>query len=148
MVKSLGNSVKSAWVIYCSNSCCQGTPGSSGTGCRRRTTTTLARSTLPSSSWWVSTPTTWWHLRDSVTRFSTSIFCSKDSTWDPHDQAKTVSRNFSFSGRYSITTFENLVFGYSRLCGHKFIAKPFLHVYKGTRESVQYWYKKKFILNK
>ena len=44
-----------------------------------------------------------------VTRFSTSILCTKDSTWATQEQAKTVSLNFSFSRRNSLIKFENHV---------------------------------------
>ena len=34
--------------------------------------------------------------------FRPLLFCSKDSTWAPYEPAKTVSRTFSFSRRFSI----------------------------------------------
>ena len=34
--------------------------------------------------------------KDSVTRFSTNLFCLTDSTWAPFEQAETVWRSFSF----------------------------------------------------
>ena len=42
------------------------------------------------------------------------FFCLKDSTWTPYEQAKTVSRIFSFSWRYSPAKFENRVSTKSR----------------------------------
>ena len=45
--------------------------------------------------------------RDSVTIFLVIFICWKDSSRDPYDQAKTVSRTFLFSWRYSIAKAEN-----------------------------------------
>ena len=41
--------------------------------------------------------------------FDHFFICLKDSTWAPYEQAKTVSRTFSFSRRYSIAKFEKPV---------------------------------------
>ena len=72
------------------------------------------------------------------------LSCSKDSSWAPNEQAKTVSK------RYSITKFENWVSAYcncqrsQRLRGHTFFsnifaktknfAKPFWPVHIGPRQ--------------
>ena len=53
-------------------------------------------------------------LKGTVSRdFWPFFFCLKDSTWAPYEQAKTVSRTFSFSRRYSRKTCVRVVNKYA-----------------------------------
>ena len=86
------------------------------------------------------------HVKGTVSRdFWPIFFCLKDSTWVPYEQAKTVSRTFSFLQRYSRKPCVSIVNNYAdtrqhskRLRGHRVSV---VNDYADTQEIIFLWKK-------